>query len=321
LARYLAGDADAGERADVEAWASATDANRAELERLRAAWHARPTPARWDVDRAWQRVSASMDAEADIRAMPPRARRSWTAGPLVRLAAALLAIAGGMFAWKAFAPQPAGEPLVFATTIGEQRRVDLNDGTVVTLSPASELRVDAAYGTRGRRVDLTGEAWFEVVHDEARAFEVHAGGTVTRDLGTSFSVRALPGDTAVRVVVVEGAASLRRSGAAVSDGVALNARDVGTLGTGAVRVDHGLDVGALTAWRTGYLEFNDATLDDVAAELQRWHPVTVRFSDSTLRARRVTAPLRASDLTESIEILSRVLGIRVEQVGDPIVIR
>src|SRR5205085_12606417 len=114
----------------------------------------------------------------------------WDRAPIVRIAAAVVVVAGLAFAWRQFGSSRSGGSKLFATTVGERRSIDLADGTHVILGPLSELRVDDAYNKTGRRVDLDGEAWFEVRHDAAQAFQVHAGGTVTEDLGTSFSVRA-----------------------------------------------------------------------------------------------------------------------------------
>ena len=320
LARYLAGEAEPEERSAVESWAAAASANGVELNRLREAWASRRPAQNWDLDRAWSRVAKETAAEAGGRAAAPLRPRSWTANPLLRIAAGIVLVVGVSFAWRAFIAEPASPAIAYSTQRGEQREVELPDGTRVTLSPATELVVAEGYGRGERRVDLTGEAWFEVVHNEAQPFEVHAGGTITRDIGTAFSIRALAGDSIVRLVVVEGIASLRREGTPSAEAVSLNARDIGVLGAGSTaRVERNVDVQAFVAWRAGLLEFTDATFADVAAELNRWYGVT--FADTTLATRRVTAPLPTNDLAETLEILSRVLGVRLERVGDTIVIR
>jgi ferric-dicitrate binding protein FerR (iron transport regulator) len=320
LAKYLAGEAGPADTAAVESWAADAPENSAELKRLREAWKARGPAQTWDVDRAWARVAKETAADGGVRRTAPIAPRSWTANPLLRIAAGILLVVGVSFAWRAFLADPASAAIAYSTQNGEQREIELPDGTRVTLSPATELVVADGYGRGERRIDLTGEAWFEVVHDEARPFEVYAGGTITRDIGTAFSIRALAGDTVVRLVVVEGVASLRREGTPSAEAVSLNARDIGVLGAGSTaRVERNVDVQAFVAWRAGLLEFTDATFADVAAELHRWYGVT--FADTTLAARRVTAPLPTNDLAESLEILSRVLGVRLERVRDSIVVR
>ena len=79
----------------------------------------------------------------------------------------------------------------------------------VTLNAGSRLRWRADYGARTREVQLEGEGYFEVRHDGARPFRVHAPGAVAEDLGTRFTVRAYPEGSGVEVAVAEGRVALR----------------------------------------------------------------------------------------------------------------
>ena len=81
------------------------------------------------------------------------------------------------------------------------------------LNAESRLRYPADFGATARDVELVGEGYFEVVHDSTRPFRVHAGGSVTEDLGTHFVVRAYPELRHVDVAVTEGLVSLHREGA------------------------------------------------------------------------------------------------------------
>jgi len=316
LARYLSGEAEPRERAAVEAWASADPGNAQELERLRTLWSSSSTGA-WDVDRAWGRVSKRLDRPA---ALPPRRPAIL---PIALAASLAMAVLGAWLVWRLVRPAGPEVPAVVVTAPGERRNVNLPDGTRIALAPGSTLRVDPGYGRTERRVDLEGEAWFGVRHDGSRPFRVHAGATTVEDLGTEFVVRALPGASLVRVVVVSGSASLRRAGAPAEEGVTLQARDVGTLASGEARptVERGVEVGPLVAWHEGRLDFEDARLDSVLAELSRWYGVTIRLADTDLGARPFTGPLRLDDLDDALEVLTLSLDVRVERVGDTVVVR
>lgn len=300
LARYLSGQATDAERRTVEAWAGADPAHAAELAKLQRAWQ--PSPGGpWDVDAAWNRVASRM-------ATRPRAVPGWRR-PMA-LAATLAAVAVAALAWRALqSPVPLVE-IHAVTTAGERRSVDLPDGTRVVLAPGSDLRVDPYYGRGQRRVNLTGEAWFEVTHDAARPFRVHANGTITEDLGTEFSVRALRGSGSVQVVLVTGSASLIREGAAPARAAVLVPGDVARLldTDSLVIVQRGQRVDELTAWREGQLVFRDAPLREVAADLSRWHGIAFRLEGSTLADRRLDATFDVSRLDETVQILSLSLG-------------
>jgi transmembrane sensor len=315
LARYLAGEATADERRAVEAWGASAPAHRAELDRLRAAWTPAPRPVgSWDVDQAWARVARRLDDPAAAPLVPRRRALAMAAAVVLALGAALV--------WRTVR-EAAPAARVVATAAGELRSFDLPDGTRITLAPGSRLQVAGDYGRGLRRVDLEGEAWFEVTHDAARPFQVHAAGTVTEDLGTEFAVRALPDGSPVRVAVVSGSASLRRADRPAAEAVTLLPRDVALLPPDATvaTVERGVAVAPLVAWRDGRLEFDGQTLDTVARDLSRWYGLEFRLADPALAARRLTATVHLDRLEDALDVLRLSLGVRLERRGDTVLVR
>ena len=312
LARYLTGEATPEEREVVDSWAVSAPDHAAELERLRRAWPAE-RQGDWNVDDAWNRVSGRLDQM--------RPAGGWARVPLA-MAAALVLVFGGVFAWRALQPATVPSGLV-ATGVAERRTIELPDGTSITLAPNSELRIASGYGTAERRVDLTGQAWFAVQHNADRPFRVHAAGTVTEDLGTEFSIRALPGSSVVQVVLVSGSASLRRVGTPAVGAVVLHPRDVARLSSSdsVPVVERGGPVELLVSWRDGLVNFSDAPLDSVVTELSSWYGVRFELADPRLGSRRLSAPVRIDSLEEALEVLMLSLGVKVERSDSVIVIR
>jgi ferric-dicitrate binding protein FerR (iron transport regulator) len=309
LARYLSGDASPEERDQVERWAAEAPAHRAELDRLRAAW-VRPRTGGWDIDRAWSRVQPQL-------AEPTRARP--VSVPVAMAASLLMVFAAGMV-WQALTTRDSrdstGElPNVYATGPGQRLIIQLADGSELMLAPNSDVSIPSSYGNDERRVDLNGEAWFEVHHDVARPFRVYGGGAITQDLGTEFSVRTLPGQ-GVRVVLVSGSASLRRDGAA--EAVVLQPSQVAVLepGAGTARIERDVPVESLVSWRSGTVSFRDAPVDSVLAELARWYARRFALDDPADSARRFTGPLRIDDLDEALEVLTLSLGMTADRRRD-----
>jgi len=311
LARYLAGEATPAERAAVERWAGQNPQNAAELRRLAALWEPRPASG-WDVDRAWGRVAERLDQD-DV--VPLHSRRRQLA-----LAAAVVLTLGATFVWRAVNRDVESAPQVVVTQPGERRDVNLPDGTQIVVAPGSSLTVTQDYGKSDRSVVLEGEAWFEVRHDAARPFRVRAAGTVTEDLGTGFSVRAREGE-AVRVVLMTGRASFARE--AERNVVVLSPGDVARLATTDALpvVTRDANIAQLVAWREGRLEFVDAPLPEVLAELGRWYALEFRLEDTALASRRLTHTFAADNVADALDVLSLSLGIRAERAGSVVTLR
>jgi transmembrane sensor len=88
------------------------------------------------------------------------------------------------------------------------KRIDLPDGSHVTLEPHSRIRFSSAFNESKREVRLEGEALFEVYHNERRPFYVFANEVTTMVLGTSFRVKAFEHEKNIMVEVRTGRVSV-----------------------------------------------------------------------------------------------------------------
>jgi transmembrane sensor len=308
LARYLTGEAGPEERARVDAWAAADPAHARELARLRAAWATGPAPGSWDVEAAWRRVERRLDAVVPL----PPARRRW--GVYAAAAAVILAVAG-VLGW------PRGGPVSWTTAAGEQRTVELADGSRVVLAPASRLTVPTGYGRGAREVTLEGRAWFEVGHDSLRPFRVLTATALIEDLGTVFEVRA-PATGPVRVAVIEGAVAVRARHGSPDSAVTLGPGDLARVPpVGPPVVRHDVPVTGLTDWRRGVLRFDDEPLAEVLDELAHWYGLEFRLQDPGLADRRLSADVPTADLAETLAILGAALGLDAHREAGAVVLR
>jgi transmembrane sensor len=167
--------------------------------------------------------------------------------------------------------------------------VTLDDGTKVRLAPDSKLFIPKAFGGKLRAVKLEGAAAFDVAKGRDRDFRVLAGNSMIVAKGTAFTVRDYPADSAVTVVVTEGAVEVRQ-GKTVSP---LQANSALVMRANAApRIASAEERDAADAWRTGTLAITNLPLRDVLPQLSRWYGLYVTVVDTTLLARTVT--LRAS---------------------------
>ena len=194
---------------------------------------------------------------------------------------------------------------------GDATRVTLGDGTRVVLNAGSRLRHADDFGGTSRDVELEGEGYFDVVHDEARPFRVHARGSVAQDVGTRFVVRAYPEQHGVDVVVMHGAVSLHREGAGQRGRVEP---------TGVVTVVGEPDLDRWTEWTRGGVVLDGMTLGDAAPELERRFGVRLEIRGEALARRRVSARFHEEPLPRILDALAVALGARWTQEGERVVI-
>jgi transmembrane sensor len=196
------------------------------------------------------------------------------------------------------------------TAVGEIRRLQLEDGSVVTLNTNTALKV--AYGPEGRAVRLDrGEAFFEVAHDPSRPFVVDSPAGSARVLGTAFDVRLAA--NRARVDVVRGAVGVsdaRGGGRAV-----LRAGQGAWLEGRAVRTEALGDVATTATWRQGRLVFYRRPLSEVVAEIGRYRGGVVHVRGQALRDRPVSGVFDVAKPDVAIEGLVETLHLRSARLG------
>src|SRR5439155_1527064 len=150
-------------------------------------------------------LERALDKE-EAKPMPRRRRGSGLRG--FGIAAVLALVAGAAALWWLESSRLRPAMREFTTARGHRAAIRFADGTRILLGVDSRLRVPAAYGATAREAYLDGAAYFDVAHDPARPFAVHAGKGVIRDIGTRFGVRAYADEQDVEVVVADGKVSL-----------------------------------------------------------------------------------------------------------------
>ena len=339
LDRYVAGEASAAEDALVRDWLAA-DANRAQiitdLRRIRGAVRApgsyQPAPAAWE--RLLQRVGDVNIAPARSKRMSPMREPGLSASARRMLAVAATVVitagASAFFMQLRSARQAAliaqrlhdDSSRTVMTPRGRRSDVRLPDGTHVSLAPESRVTWLAAADTLARDVLLAGEAYFDVVHDDAQPFRVHVRNVVIRDVGTRFAVRAYANDRAVRVVVTHGSVRVRATSAPAGSGSVVDAGMLSlTDATGATSVRYDADTARYNAFVRGEMRFVRMPLRSVIGELSRWYDVDMRLADNAIGDRLVTATLGDQTLPDVLSQLSIALNLHATRTGRSVLLR
>ena len=239
---------------------------------------------------------------------PTHRRRSLLVRYAVAASVAAVALGLGLFSGL---NHPATYTAEFSTALGERRHVALPDGSVIDLN--SRSRVQVRYEQDRRGVELTeGEAMFSVEHDSSRPFVVEAGSGKVTVTGTRFDVRRDLSQT--RVAVEQGTVKVQGQG---PDVVSLTAG----LGTqinaqGQVAAAYTVNPAELTAWRSGKLVFNNASLSEVAAEVSRYRDKPLTVANDNVGHLRLTSVFKSDNTDALLKALPSILPVAVRTLDD-----
>lgn len=169
-----------------------------------------------------------------------------------------------------------------ATPRGGQYQVNLPDGTKIWLNAASSLKYPAVFNGEKRRVELTGEAYFEVAKDKNHPFVVATDNQEIEVLGTHFNVNSYADESATKTTLLEGSVKVA-SRAATNGSLNTKYSVLNTIlkpGQQSVLRNNGLNVYTVdteeaVAWKSGYFQFNESDLGSILRQLSRWYNIDV----------------------------------------------
>jgi len=213
----------------------------------------------------------------------------------------------------------------FETPIGEQRVIQLNEGSVVNLDAQSQVDVKFSKSQREIRL-LRGEATFKVAHDISRPFRVHTADAVVEALGTQFNVYAHR-DGTTTVFVLEGKVQVTQAGSGVAmprtAPVPLAAGEEARVqSSGTIEHRRTPDMAEAIAWQQRKLIFKRTSLDDMAAEFNRYNKsIHILVEGIEPGEFRFTGAFDADDPQSLAVLLSKEPDLLVEQRDREIVIR
>ncbi len=162
---------------------------------------------------------------------------------------------------------------ILRTPAGGEYQVVLSDGTKVWLNASSSLRYPESFSDSIRKVEMTGEGYFEVAKDAAQPFIILTGENEVRVLGTHFNVNSYADNKETVVTLVEGAVRLNHT-------KTLKPGDEGTIDqTGKIRVGTA-DLETALAWKDRQFIFKMMPLSDVMKQVANWYDARIIYQDN-----------------------------------------
>jgi transmembrane sensor len=188
--------------------------------------------------------------------------------------------------------------------------ITLPDGTTVTLNAQSEIKYPEKFSASERIVKLSGEAYFDVVHDAAHPFVVETGEVRVEDLGTSFNVSAYPGRNQVEVNVTSGSVRLRDRLNRESTIIPAGSRGKYSNRDGNMLVSGELSPN-FRSWITKELAFRHTPLSEVFEQLENIYHVPIEFSDQSIAGIAYTANFDKFELDDIVDVIAKTHHLSV----------
>ena len=177
----------------------------------------------------------------------------------------------------------------------------LADGTKVWLNAGSSLIYPVSFIGNKREVSITGEAYFEVAHDASKPFVVSNGSVNIRVLGTHFNVNAFQDDgNDIKITLLEGSVKINNDNA-----TGLLKPGQQAVVTNEIKIVTNVDMDLVMAWKNGYFQFDNASLQDVLNEVSRWYDVNIVYEGKNQPREFVGGIQRDLSLLEVLKILEK----------------
>lgn len=192
------------------------------------------------------------------------------------------------------------------TPRGRQYQLLLEDGTKVWLNAASSIRFPVAFKGSERRVEITGEAYFEVAKSKEKPFRVAANGTTVEVLGTHFNINSYTDEATVNTTLLEGSVRVSKGS---QQKIIIPGQQAQVNEKGEVKTERSVNISEVMAWKDNQFSFQHTDIKKLMRQLSRWYDVEVVFKGET--AEPVTF---IGDISRSVN-LSNVLKM-LEQTGE-----
>lgn len=200
-----------------------------------------------------------------------------------------------------------------STIFGTRSKIQLPDGTTVHLNSGSKLVFPTEFCGDTRKVELVGEAFFDVRPDPNKPFIVKTKAINIRVLGTSFNLKAYPESNETSTTLVHGKVVMETESAGVSKQVAEllpSDRAVYLKDSQSIRLTKEEDLDKFIAWKDGKLVFFDDPISEVAEKLGIWYNVDVKIGSTSLMKYRFTATFTDEPIEQVLELLSKSSPIK-----------
>ena len=206
------------------------------------------------------------------------------------------------------------------TPRGGQYQLVLPDGSTVWLNAASSIRFPTAFVGNERRVEVTGEAYFEIAKNAAMPFRVQMNnGAAVEVVGTHFNINAYDDEEAIKTTLLEGSVKVTKGNVSAI----LKPGEQASLShkpQSSKKIPVGIvDVEEVMAWKNGAFQFGGGDIQSVMRQISRWYDVEVEYKGN-ISLHFGGSMSRNVNISQVLDMLERAGGIKTSVTGKKITV-
>lgn len=310
LSKFFSGDIAPEEVKSLKAWLTESPKNRQLFDKMNVLWQTSMLSSkRYDVDSAWNMLSSRNDLGHYRKKFRFIGRSEYYVAVLVA-GLAILTIIGSLFMLnkaKNALKLLSDSSFVISTSYGEKAHVKLADSTEVVMNSGSRLEYDASYNISGRKVILSGEAFFNVHTDTVNPLIIKTFDIEIVASGTLFNVLSFSDEDRIEVTLIEGNVAVRSKGNEVVD-ISPGEQLIYAKQTGDYRIQE-IHTESVTSWKENKLRLSDTPFEEALRKISRAYNVTFKVTDPRLMDLKYTATFIDEDIEDVMEMMKFVSPI------------
>lgn len=192
-----------------------------------------------------------------------------------------------------------------STPNGGQYRLELADGSLVWLNATSSIYFPTTFIGKERRIEITGEAYFEIAKNREMPFVVAVNGAEVQVLGTHFNINAYNDEDNVKTTLLEGSVKFVSGD---NSNILKPGQQLQLAKNGALNVANDVNVDEVVAWKNGLFAFENATIEKVMRQFSRWYDVEIEYRGKTddLFIAEMRRNIKLSDALRALELTGKV---------------
>ena len=319
ITSYFAGESSPDDLVFLAEWLKADPQHREFFDSFRKTWtliHQEEIRSKTNLDQEWdqikKRINLSSGQQVKQGTFSSTGARILITRRTYRIAALLLILLIPAVFIYFFFSQPKTKQLIAEGKMIESR---LPDGTMISLNRGSFIEYPDQFADGKREIRLTGEAYFEVTHDNSRPFVINIGKVRVEVLGTSFYVNTRAKNEKVEVVLASGKVAVYYDFDSQNKEI-LSPGDKAEISTGNEQIHISPnDDPNFISWKTGKLVFANDPLEKIVGVLNHTYNAKIRMKNNSIAQCRITATFEDQTLKSVLKVICATLNLQMTQNG------